>query len=243
MLPILYQGPDLVIYSYPLLMGVGWGVAYQIFFSLIDKSYPHLRAQLLFWGVFLFAWLGAKSLFLLTSPEVPQQLLSEMSFWLGGGFVFYGGLIASILFLVLLKAWDKRVSINLLWPMLPALTFGHGIGRIGCFLAGCCYGAPTEFFWGINLHGEHRHPTQLIEAFGLIFLGIYLLRSKRKRVLGLIHYLLFYGVLRSCVELLRGDTQRGQWGALTPSQWISLGLVVSGVALFIFTIRKSEKPL
>jgi hypothetical protein len=67
MLPILFQSPEFILYSYPLLMGIGWGVAYQIYFSFPHSSTA--KAQGLFWGVFLFAWVGAKILFLLTHPE------------------------------------------------------------------------------------------------------------------------------------------------------------------------------
>lgn len=231
MLPILYQSHDLVLYSYPLLMGIGWGVAYQIFFGLIDPSYPRLRAQLLFWGLFLFAWIGSKLLFLLTVNQSTDHLLVNSNFWLGGGFVFYGGFLAGVLFLMVYRMIDKKLSVELLWPMLPALAIGHGIGRLGCFLAGCCYGKPTDFFWGVYLHGDHRHPTQLIEAISLIGFGTFLIKSKSPRKKLLSQYLLFYGILRWIIELLRADSIRGQWGPMTPSQWISVALVLGGLGI------------
>lgn len=234
MLPILYQSPELTLYSYPLLMGLGWGIAYQIYFSLQPPHTSPLKAQILFWGIFLSAWLGAKVLFYATIPEsVGQNLLQQMSFWTGGGFVFYGGFIGGLLFISFFKLFDKQLSLKALWPMLPALAFGHGLGRVGCFLAGCCYGKPTEFFWGIYMHDHHRHPTQLIEAVGLFSIGLFLIKSKASKTFLIGLYLALYGSLRFLVEVLRGDEIRGNWGYLTPSQWISIGLISTGITLLI----------
>lgn len=232
MLPILYQNHDLIIYSYPLLMGIGWGIAYQVYFSLMSPRVSRFKAQLLFWGVFLFAWIGAKILFYFTYPDdIETTIMGSVSFWTGGGFVFYGGFLGGALFLSLFKAFDKKLGLEILWPMLPALAIGHGIGRIGCFLAGCCYGKPTDFFWGVFMHDHYRHPTQLIEASVLLILGIYLIRSKSNRLNLLAQYLLVYGLLRFFIEILRGDIVRGSWGSLTPSQWISITLILAGLAL------------
>ncbi len=207
-------------------MGLGWGVAYQLFFSRIDLAGK--LAQLLFWGIFVFAWIGSKLFFLLNSThDRAGSLASDLSFWTGGGFVFYGGLLFGLGFVGL---WRMRwpLSLKTLWALLIALTFGHAIGRIGCFLAGCCYGAPTTWAWGIFLHGTHRHPTQLLEAFALLVLGWVLVKAhERKAAVSL--YFISYGVIRFVIEILRGDEIRGLWGPLTPSQWISLLLILGGI--------------
>lgn len=232
MLPILYQSHDLVLYSYPLLMGLGWGVAYQVFFSRADI--PKKYGLLLFWGIFISSWIGSKVFFYLTSTSSSESMiLTDASFWTGGGFVFYGGLIFVLIYLGLYKLLKFPLSLQTLWSMLPALTLGHAIGRLGCLLAGCCYGAVTDWWWGIELHGAHRHPTQLLEAVGLFILSICLIKMKAgRRSFAL--YFLGYGILRFVVELLRGDEIRGIWGPLTPSQWISLGLIILGCGLFSF---------
>jgi phosphatidylglycerol---prolipoprotein diacylglyceryl transferase len=236
MLPILYQSPELILYSYPLLMGLGWGVAYQIFFSELDSSVSRLKGQFLFWGIFLSAWIGSKLFFYITYPKYLS--LSEISFWTGGGFVFYGGFILGLLFLIGFRAIDKSFSLKTLWPVLPALAIGHGIGRIGCLLAGCCFGKPTDLFWGIFLHDHYRHPTQLIEAIGLLGMGVFLLKSKRDKRSLISFYLISYGILRLLIESLRGDIVRGLWGSLTPSQWISLALILSGTCLAFLNKNK-----
>lgn len=244
MLPILYQNHNFILFSYPLLMGLGWGIGYQIFFSLFPKELSRSQGQLLFWGSFIFAWLGAKLLFLLTLPDdLSRNLLSQMSFWTGGGFVFYGGLLGGLVFLGFYKyLFKQRLDAKVFWPIVPALTIGHGVGRIGCLLAGCCFGKETQAWWGIYLHGSHRHPTQLVEALGLLILGVFLLKSRLPvRVLSAT-YLLGYGLLRFGIEILRGDEIRGSWFGMTPSQWISLALVMSGLGLAIkqFQVFKSK---
>lgn len=239
MLPILYQSPDLILYSYPLLMGLGWGVAYQIFFSELDASISRIKGQILFWGIFLSAWIGSKVLFYLTYPQ--NISLDQMSFWTGGGFVFYGGFLFAIAFLAFFKLSDRTLNFKSLWAVVPAVAIGHAIGRIGCLLAGCCFGKPTDFFWGIYLHEQHRHPTQLLEALGLFAIGFYVLKSKRDKQFLSSIYLIAYGCLRLFIEALRGDLVRGMWGPLTPSQWISLALIVSGCCLLILNKNKSLK--
>jgi phosphatidylglycerol:prolipoprotein diacylglycerol transferase len=219
-------------------MGLGWGVGYQIFFSHIDPAFSKIKAQLLFWGIFLFAWIGAKVLFYLTYPKDDTSFISQMSFWTGGGFVFYGGFIGALIFLGAYKIFDRKFQARDLWPLLPALAFGHGIGRIGCLLAGCCFGKPTSFFWGIYLHDHYRHPTQLLEAIGLFIIGFYLLKSKAPRILLIGHYLISYGILRLVIESLRGDVVRGLWGPLSPSQWVSYVLVVAGTSVIFLNKNK-----
>lgn len=241
MLPILYQSPDLILYSYPLLMGLGWGIAYQIYFSLMDQNYSKIKAHLLFWGIFAFSWLGAKIFFVLNySQSMNQDFIQDLNFWTGGGFVFYGGLIGALIFLAIFRSIDRKLNFRVLSPMLPALVLGHAIGRIGCFLAGCCFGRPTDHFWGIYLHDHYRHPTQLIEALALFMMGLYFLKSHKDKFLLFCYYLIWYGTLRLIVEALRGDIARGQWGPFTPSQWISTGLLVMG---FIFLILRKFRHL
>lgn len=232
MLPILYQNHDLILYSYPLLMGLGWGVAYQLFFAKADIKAKY--GQLLFWGIFLSSWIGSKLFFYFTTDSLNQQnVLSQASFWTGGGFVFYGGLIFALTFIGLYKLLKFPLTCQNLWAMLPAVTLGHAIGRIGCLLAGCCFGNKTDLWWGIELHGAHRHPTQALESLGLFILAFFLLKAHAS-IKSFALYFMGYGILRFGIEILRGDEIRGMWGPLTPSQWISLAMILAGIVLINF---------
>ena len=236
MLPILYQSPSFVLYAYPLLMGLGWGVAYQVFFSLIENSLTWKQAQILYWGIFVSAWIGAKLLFTVTSAN----LLFEPSFWIGGGFVFYGGLLFGMGFIALYHFTIKKMSSTVLWSLAVATTYGHAIGRIGCLLAGCCFGKETDLFWGIFLHDHYRHPTQALEAICLLGFGGYIHYSKKKKFTLLATYLIGYGIIRLFIESLRGDLVRGSWGPMTPSQWISCALIILGTFTYFGDFAAKE---
>ena len=226
MLPILYQNHDVIIYSYPLFLGLAWGVAYQIFFSLLDSSFSLWKGQLIFWGIFIFSWVGAKFLYLISTETAMKNTLN---FWLGGGLVFYGGLMGGICFLLLFRLFNRELNFDKIWYVFPALAAGHGIGRIGCFLAGCCFGKKTDWFWAIHQHGEFRHPTQLLEAICLITFSVLSIKLSAFKKSLVVCYCLGYGTLRIIMEALRGDSHRGMWGSFTPGVWISLGLICFGL--------------
>ena len=101
---------------------------------------------------FISAWVGAKVLFIMSVPASMKFISHQFNFWTGGGFVFYGGLIFSIFSsLIWLKFSPIRISLS---PVIPALCLGHAIGRVGCFLTGCCFG---------RIINHTEVPVQLIE--------------------------------------------------------------------------------
>lgn len=173
--------------------------------------------------------------------EYPAEFL-QIAF---GGYVFYGGLIG-----VVLGVWiycarykvSKLVMINSLTPVIP---FVHSIGRIGCFMAGCCYGieyhGPLSVHFPENeltpsLHLVPRFPIQLLESGLNMTLFVVLMmigRKKRQdvRILGI--YLISYSILRFALEFLRGDIIRGQFLTITTSQWVSILLLPLGIYLIL----------
>lgn len=227
------------IYSYPLMMGIAWGVAFQFFHSLQRKSQINFKNMKIFLGgIFLSAWIGAKVFFIITSQGlIGKGYLTNSNFWLGGGFVFYGGLIFGLLFVIIYNKYDSHP-----WKdygvLIPSLALGHGIGRIGCFLTGCCHGK----LWYHSDHGDINYPVQLYEALGLFvlsFLG-YRLFSKGKGIV--LFYLFSYGVLRFILEFMRGDEIRGIWAlGLSTSQIISLVFIIFSVVSYIYLKRIGPK--
>lgn len=235
MLPIIYQSPEFILYSYPFLMGIGWGLGLQLFYTLIGEIKTP-KTNLMMIGLFISSWIGAKLLFYLTVGEKYGNYIDQISFWTGGGFVFYGGFIGGLIYLLVFHSFIRKISLIEINAFIPALALGHGIGRIGCLLAGCCYGKVTHGWWGIHLHGENRIPTQLLEAIILFSVSYYFWKKFKSRHENLSLYLLIYGISRLTIEGLRDDAIRGSWGILTPSQWISICLV-----LLALTIRKLAK--
>jgi len=148
------------------------------------------------------------------------------------GMVFYGGLLGSILFgyfyvkIMRLPFWEYADL------FAPGMALCHAIGRIGCFLAGCCYGFDCDFSFA-GLHFTH-FPIQLVESFFLFGLFAYLCLSKPKNIGGIMkRYLFLYAVFRFFAEFFRGDEIRGKIIFVSISQWISVIIVL----VILFTCR------
>jgi phosphatidylglycerol:prolipoprotein diacylglycerol transferase len=173
-----------------------------------------------------------------------------------GGLAFYGGVVTGVATAALFArrhGLPLAATLDLLTPSLP---LGHALGRVGCLLAGCCFGQPTSLPWGIaffdgsvayrELQGAGGlgveaaatpplHPTQVYEAIGELVLFVLLMRRRRRtRFAGELALLWVcgYAALRFAVELVRGDTSRGFWVALaTPALDRLLGLPPSTTTL------------
>ena len=242
--PVLIDYPWLVLYSYPLFMGLGWGIAFRLTRYLFDKHGSTQNIHLLFWGNFLMAFLGAKIFFLFVSAGENVLLYMESSnFWLGGGFVFYGGFIFAALYTLFLVRLRKVDFKDLALCTIP-LVFGHATGRIGCLLAGCCYGTECVRPWSVWLHQANRHPVQIYESVGLYILGFSLLALLNKGYRHFIVpiYLTAYGVLRFSLEFFRADFKRGIWVAdLSTSQLVAIVMV--GIGLILMVKRLNQRLL
>lgn len=230
MKPILFHIFGEPIFSYPLLMGLGWGVGFNLTQYYWDKfNLKKSDLWMLFLGTFLFGWIGAKVFFLIFSaPDRALDYSREVNFWLGGGFVFYGGFIFSALFALIYTFYKNSIAPVDLAVITPGLALGHAIGRLGCFLAGCCFGSHCDLPIGISFKGEVRHAVQLYEfacLLGLFYLTKRFLNKKRFD-LALVTYLVGYGAVRFVLEFFRGDDIRGLFYGLSTSQWTSLLIIV-----------------
>jgi phosphatidylglycerol:prolipoprotein diacylglycerol transferase len=135
---------------------------------------------------------------------------------------------------------------------IPFVCYMHAWGRLGCFMAGCCHGAPTDSFLGVQfpadspacqLHGEQPvHPTQLYEAGLLVALGL-ATQFKVPPSYRIAAYLLAYGTGRFFIEILRGD-DRGiihLIPQLSPSQQLALLFVIAGGCIAIRQFRLAKR--
>ena len=191
---------------------------------------------------------GAKVMMFLVDyryyAEHPGEILSLSTLRAGG--VFYGGLIAALGVAI----WYMRKSALPGWKtadvFAPAIALGHGIGRLGCFSAGCCWGVECHRPWAVTFTNPvaHElvgvplnlpiHPTQLYEAFAefAIFGLLYRMIRKPHADGGIIGaYLMFYATVRFTVEFFRVHEQGNVLGGpLDTSQYISAGLFLLGAA-------------
>jgi phosphatidylglycerol:prolipoprotein diacylglycerol transferase len=208
----------------------------------------------------LVSLLGAKVLMVLSDwrfyQQNPGEIFSRSTFLAGG--VFYGGLIAGVLFAV----WYIRLHHLPFWKVVdvysPAISLGLGLGRIGCFAAGCDYGKPTTSAWGVVFTdpiahevtgvplGVRLYPTQPIMMLtSLSIFAILMWRYSRKSRDGEIFvlYLALYAVARFFIEFLRGDEDRGFVfnHLLSTSQFIAILAMATAVWIALILRRKPAR--
>lgn len=232
--------------SYGLCTLAGTLMGLVILFTLQKKSSLTQDNLLdaLIWSV-LLGLLGAKLLYFITEPPTMPTNWEEWKLLLTSGLVFYGGLIGGIMGAFLASKKIKKSFFTLSDIILPCLCFAHAGGRVGCLMAGCCYGMECEGAFCVVLDGTSRLATQLMEAGFLVILGSVLafLYSrhifKRGFISGL--YLLGYSVWRFIIEFFRDDP-RGSVGPFSTSQFISLFLFAAGVALLIVSRKWDKDP-
>lgn len=159
------------------------------------------------------------------------------------GMTFFGGLIGGAgTFLLVYYILRKNISFEIkeVLKIAPvSIALAHSIGRIGCFLAGCCYGVETDSWIGVNFPGiGKRVPTQLIEAILLFVLAITMivLLVKFEFKYNFVVYALSYGIIRFVIEFFRDDP-RGVSFFLSPSQVWSIILILGSVPLY-FLIKR-----
>ena len=243
--------------SYGLMLMLGFITAFvAVFFRARSMKQP--PSQLIL--VCLAGACGALVGMIIFRPltKLPQVLLDlgtytkmspgEFFSFLFGELVFYGGLIGGVLAAFLFCRAYKLDFPAIAEVVVPIVPLGHALGRVGCFLAGCCYGVETDAFWGVAFprDGIPRVPVQLLEAGCNLLLCASLLvythrRPKRGvRVLGI--YLAVYSVIRFALEFLRGDLVRGVLLGMSTSQFVSLLVLPVGVALFYQSNRRRVSP-
>jgi phosphatidylglycerol:prolipoprotein diacylglycerol transferase len=190
------------------------------------------------------ALLGARLFYIIVEYKYFSAAPLEIfKFW-KGGLVFYGGLIVA----VLVSLWYLKRHQMPVWRvadvLAPSIALGQGIGRWGCFFAGCCYGVKTDVSWAVTFadprslapQGIPLHPTQIYLSLNALFIFAFLLwLTKRKKFDGQIFwaYGILYSIGRFVIEYFRGD-DRGfaveQF--LSTSQFV--GIFVLGISVFMF---------
>ncbi|MFQ6808388.1 MAG: prolipoprotein diacylglyceryl transferase [Blautia sp.] len=187
----------------------------------------------------LFGFVGAKALYVIV--EFPDFLKNPMSVLGSEGFVVYGGIITGVLAAMIYCRIKHLKFLEYFDLLAPSVALAQGFGRIGCLLAGCCYGKETNAFWGITFpegslapSGVKLIPTQLLSSAGdfliMFLLLTYSKHSKKTGNVGFL-YMLLYGVGRFFLEFLRSD-DRGAVGILSTSQFISIGIILLAFILF-----------
>ena len=248
---LLHIGP-LTMYGYGLMIACALLTAYfTAEYRARKEGFPQEHIFGMFLCCIFGGFAGAKVLFLFTEWKVfiedPLYYLRTFS----DGFVVYGGILAGFLSIYL---YCRRKDLHFPeWTdlLMPSVALAQGIGRIGCFLAGCCYGKETSLPIGITFknsdfapNGGRLLPTQLISAGFDVLLYVILLKiSSRKKKDGEVTawYFILYSIGRFFVEFLRGDRERGFIGTLSTSQFISILTCAAAVLLLAAGLRREKE--
>ena len=258
--PILFQSGAFTIYTYGVLVAAGVFIGVWLAASDAPRlGLPPAKIwNLCIYGIIVA--LVASKLWLILSDwsyyaASPGEIFSAATLESGG--TFYGGVIGGILWTLF---YTRREKLPLLFTFdvcAAPLAIGHGIGRVGCFMAGCCFGKPTSLPWGVTFTSQVAarisgtplniplHPTQLYEAAAEFanFLFLYLV-GRRWRVPGqsIGAYLILYGTERGLFEFLRADPGRTPLlnGAVSLMQIVSLAMICAGLTLWSRALRQPK---
>lgn len=263
MFPILFRIPEAIpllgglpIYTYGVLVALAFlvGISWTLHEARLAGVDRERVADLTFY-IIIAAIVGSRLLYVVIEWErYGTDPLAILRVW-EGGLVFYGGLLGCLAisgWYTRRQGWSLRTTADL---YMPGVALGHAIGRLGCLMAGCCYGRPVggDPWWALHFPsnpvtlapgGIPLYPTQLMESVteGAIFLLLVWVR-RHQRFSGqvFLSYLILYGVARSILEIFRGDSIRGYVipGILSTSQLISIFLVGAAV---VYYVRKLREP-
>ena len=203
---------------------------------------PGFLLEFIFWAL-SGGILGGRLMYILLNLDFfLKDPLEIFKLW-HGGLVWYGGFIAGLLSAVLYLKRNNAPILKTLDLAAPFIALAHAIGRIGCFLNGCCYGRPVS--WGIYFpeHNDRLIPVQLISSLDLLAIFIILrLLEERPRRPGsvVVYYLLFSSLERFLVEFSRDDSARSFCG-LTIFQLISIVIFISALILWFIILRFPRK--
>ncbi len=252
--PVLFHLGPITVYSYGFLIAVGAGLGFTFMSRRGRKEFGMTfdQANTLFILLIAAGVIGGKLFMIFEDPSYYLSHLSKLVS--GSGFVFYGSLLLCIPTMLWYFRRNRLPLLGMLDIMAIVTCIVHGFGRLGCFMAGCCYGLPTDSWLGVIFTDptcQARpldtpiHPTQLYESlFLFILMGTLMLLKARKKFEGQVFlvYLIVYAVGRSVIELFRGDIERGFVidGILSNSQLISLLVAVVAMYFYVKLNRKSK---
>ncbi len=254
MFPILLKIGPLTIRTYGLLLAAGFalGIAVAAARAVRRGIDPEAVLDVGFYSI-LSGIVGARILYVI---QFPGYYLAEplriFKIW-EGGLIFYGGLILAVAVIALYLHARKIPKMAFGDLVAPSLALGQGIGRLGCFSAGCCYGAASGVPWAVIFKDPFSlaplriplHPAQLyFAAADLAMFLVLLLIDRRKRFDGQVFtsYLILYAVVRFLLEFSRGDDRGSFLGTpLSSAQGIGVIVFVAGVVWWALLRRNARR--
>jgi phosphatidylglycerol:prolipoprotein diacylglycerol transferase len=207
--------------------------------------------DMLFFGVLGVVLGGRLGYVLFYKPDYYLHNLGEIFAVWKGGMAFHGGLLGVIVAMALFAKLRGRKFFEVTDLAAPCVPTGLAAGRIGNFINGELWGraAPADLPWAMVFPQAHdggiaRHPSQLYQFFGegLLLFVLLWLYARKPRATGQVSgmFLIGYGILRFAAEFFREPDDFLGLRALNLSQgqWLSLPMIVAGIAIWAFASRK-----
>ena len=265
--PTLFHIFGLEIRSFGLMAATGLLLAFWLVQSRAKKSGedPHIISDIIFFGM-LGALFGARLLYVVRNWEAEfANDLWKIVRINEGGIVFQGGFIGGLLVAWFMCRKKKVDFVKALDIVTPCLALGHAMGRIGCFLNGCCYGGLCSSGLSVQfpreslpyadqlrhgkidftaVHSLPVHPTQLYSfAANLLICLILVYVTVKIKVKGQLFslYLMLYGVWRLGIEFLRDDQDRHL--GLSVAQYIAIAQFLIGLFLWVYFLKSKKQNM
>ncbi|MCF8088850.1 MAG: prolipoprotein diacylglyceryl transferase [Desulfotignum sp.] len=244
--PILVHFGSVTLYTYGFFLAMGFLTA--VWFSKRNARFYDLKPDDisdLFFVILVSGIVGARLLYVIINfADFKASPLDVFKLW-NGGLVFFGGFIGAVAASIVTLRIKKLPFFKTADTIAPGVALGHGIGRLGCFFAGCCYGRQCDLPIAVQFSNPDSlaplhvplHPTQIyMVAANLILFFILIFLQRRKRFHGMIFlsYIILYSVFRFIIEFFRGDF-RGDFFLefLSISQGIGILAIVIAVAAMV----------
>lgn len=259
MVPVLLKFGPLTIYSFGMMMALGFLVSgYVVSVEFRRRGFDPEDA----WSIVLWAAIGGivgSRLLAIIADWEAFRLHPLGSILSGSGFVWYGGLIGGFISVTVFLIRRSLPWLSAVDAIAPALAIGQAIGRIGCQVAGDGdWGTATSLPWAVaypnaivgwmawlresGLPADARvHPAPVYEtlAYSAIFCLLWSLRKRKLRPGSLLWiYFVSSSVARFAIEFIRVEPVTA--AGLTQAQWIAVPLFVAGIALLVWRPLRAE---
>jgi len=254
MYPILGKIGPFSLHSYGLMLVLAFALSLWLASKEAEKSKVMTPQRVIDIGLLILVsgMVGSKVLYILLNLPLSKKDFFDTTLW-RSGFAFFGGFCLALVSIIFYAKKHKLPFFKIADFFIPYVALGQAVGRIGCFLNGCCYGKPTTLPWGVSFPldspaGYHYgalflHPTQLYSVLNgfILFLILNKVKSSPKFASEvLLLYLLCYFTFRFLIEFLRGDNQ-SLFLSLTLFQWISAGIFFTSLIVFLSRWRRSRR--
>jgi phosphatidylglycerol:prolipoprotein diacylglycerol transferase len=244
--PILIHFHGITLYTYGLFLALGFLAA--IWFTNRNARFYGIKSSDisdLFFVILISGIIGGRLLYvILNFEEFRATPLDMFKLW-NGGLVFFGGFISAVAASLITLKIKHLPFLKTADAIAPGAALGHGIGRFGCFFAGCCYGRQCELPFAVQFSDPHSlaplhvplHPTQIYMVLAnllLFFILVFLQGRKRFHGMIFLSYIILYSIFRFIIEFFRGDF-RGNFffDFLSVSQGIGILAVLIAVIVMV----------